>query len=130
MITLTDGTTTITLNHVLWTNRGSQPGAKGQERVTLGNRLAVDRFAGTAGREITLEARLDGSYLKGWFLWSQLSQLEIWRDAGTTLILDYDDEIRTGVIPRSGIDISPVFLRSNEPDPATKCAGTLTIIEV
>jgi len=130
MITLSDGTATITLHHLLWTNRGQQPGAKGQERVTLGNRLAVDRLAGTAGREIVLEARLDGNLLKGWFEWSQLPQLEAWRDAGTTLILDYDGEVRAGIIPLAGVDISPVFLRSNEPDSGTKCAGTLIIIEV
>lgn len=130
MITLSDGTTTLTLHHVLWTNRGQQPGVAGSERVTLGGRLVVDRLPVKAGREIILEARLDGNMLNGWFWWSQFAQLEAWRDAGTTLILDYDGEVRSAIIPLSGIEISPVFLRSNEPEPDTRCAGTLTLIEV
>ncbi len=130
MITLSDGVTTLTLNHILWPNRGLGAGAAGSERVTLGNRLVVQRLTGSAGREIILEARLDGSHLKGWWLWSQVGQLELWRDLGTTLTLNYDGEIRRGVVPLDGIDIAPVFSRSTTPVPGDLCAGVLKIHEV
>jgi len=130
MITLTAGGTTLTLNHVLWTDRAQGPGAAGSERVTLGGRLVVQRLSSAAGRSITIEAVVDGNHLKGWFAWSQVQQLMAWRDAGTTITADYDGEVRSAIIPLTGIDLAPLFPRSNEPLPDTRCVGTLTMIEV
>lgn len=129
MITLSDGTVTLTLYHLLWQGRTADKSA-GSERVTLGNRLVVQRLAGAAGQEIVLEARREGSGLLGWFLGSQLSQLEAWRDAGTTLTLNYDNDVRPCMIPLGGVNIDPVLLRSNAIDAAARCAGTLTLKEV
>lgn len=127
MITLTDGTTTLTLNHLLWPNR-SRARAFGSERQTFG-RLCVQRLAGSAGGDIILEARREGKNLLGWFVWSQVQQLMLWRDNGTSLTLNYDNDIRIGIIPMDGIEIEPVFLRSKTIDPAAKCAGVLIIKE-
>ena len=128
MITLSDGTTTLTLNHVLWPNR-SRDKALGSERVTMGGRLVVQRLVSPAGQDIVLEARRDGSHLAGWFVWSQVQQLMVWRDAGTSLTLDYDNDIRLCSIPLGGIDIEPIIPYSRNIDSAAKCAGTLTLKE-
>lgn len=129
MITLTDGSTVLTLNHILWPNRAQSPGVGGSEQLTIGGRLNVQRAGGSGGREISLVASLSGDSLRGWWTWSQVVQLMAWRDAGTTLTLSYDGETRTGVIPISGIDISPVRQTSNAPGTDQICAGTLTIVE-
>lgn len=132
MNTLSDGTTTLTLYHVLWPNRSADQVA-GSERVTLGGRVVTQRQGFRAGREIVLEARLDGG-LRGYFTGAQVEQLKIWRDAATTLTMTYDSQVVRGVIPLSGIAIEPVLQRSiNVPTAvaaAQKCAGTLTILRV
>jgi hypothetical protein len=130
MITLTDGTTTLTLNHVLWTNRAQASGVSGSEQVTLGGRLVVTRGPGPAGRQIILAAQLEGKNMRGWFTWAQVEQFMIWRDSGTTLVLNYNGEIRAAMIPLSGIDITPVIQASTAPAAGTICAGTLSMIEV
>jgi|GEM_PF-3030781 hypothetical protein len=127
-ITLSDGVTTLPLNHVLWVNRSSDRAA-GNERRTLGGRLVIQRLVGRSVQDIVLEARLESGRMYGWFLGAQIPQLEAWRDAGTPLTLNYDGEIRAGIIPLGGIDIEPVFLHSTTIDPAARCAGTLTIKE-
>ena len=129
MITLSDGTTSLTLNQLLWPNR-SRNRVLGSERVTLGNRLFVQRTGGSAGQEITLEARLQGSELLGWFTWSQVEQLMTWRDDATQLVLNYHSDIRPCMIPLSGVAIEPVLLYSNTIAPDAFCTGTLTLKEV
>lgn len=129
MITLSDGATTITLFHLLWTNR-SRNKALGSEQVTLGNTLVVERMVGSAGRKIILESRLEGNLLSGWFTWQQVEQLMLWRDNGSNLILTYDSDVRACMIPMDGIDIEPVFHRSKSIDQAATCAGILTLYEV
>lgn len=129
MITLSDGTITLTLNHLLWTNR-SRDKALGRERVTMGGGMYCQRYGFATGQDIILEARLQGSGLLGWFSWDQVLQLMLWRDAATRLVLTYDTEVRSCVIPLSGIDIEPVFSRSRSIDPAARCSGTLSLKEV
>lgn len=128
-ITLSDGTTTLTLKHLLWSNRSADQVA-GSERVTLGGRLVTQRLATRTGREIVLEARLDGNSLRGWFTGSQVAQLKTWRNNATTLTLTYDTTVRSAVIPLAGIAIEPVLPRSTAIDGADICAGTLTLLEV
>jgi hypothetical protein len=128
-ITLSDGTTTLTLNHVLWSNRSADQVA-GSERVTIGGRLVSQRLATRAGREIILEARLEGNSLRGWFTGTQVAKFKQWRDNATTLTLTYDTTVRSAVIPLSGISIEPVLPRSTAIDGADICAGTLTLLEV
>lgn len=133
MNTLSDGITTLTFYHVLWTNR-SDDAVAGSERVTLGGRLVVQRLGSRAGREIVLEARLDGNALRGWFTGAQVEQLKVWRDAGSTLTLTFDTVTRSCVIPLSGISIEPVLQRSqgvpSDVAAAQICAGTLTLLKV
>jgi len=131
MITLSDGAITLDLHHLLWTNRLQAPHAAGSERPTLSGCLIITRQSGGAGSESTiiLESVLDGNRLRGWFTWSQGLQLAAWRDSGAILTLSYDGEIRTVVIPLSGIDITPTSLRSTTPGAGALCTGKLTLIE-
>jgi len=128
MITLSDGTTTMTLHHVLWINRSSDRAA-GREIRTMGGRLVVQRLVGPSMQDIILEARLDGNRMYGWWLGSQLPQLEAWRDAGTPLVLNYDGDIRSCMIPLNGIEIEPVLQYSKTIAADSKCAGTLKLKE-
>ena len=132
-ISLTDGITSLTLHQLLWPNRSDDQVA-GSERVTIGGRLVVQRLASRAGREIVLEARLDGNSLRGWFTGAQIEQFKLWRDSGATLTLTFDTVTRSCVIPLSGISIEPVLQRSqgvpSDVAAAQICAGTLTLLEV
>jgi hypothetical protein len=73
---------------------------------------------------------MDGSRLRGWFTWDQVEQLMLWRDAGTSLTLTYDTEIRSVVVPLTGVNIEPVVQHSKTPAADAICAGTLTLYEV
>lgn len=126
MVTLSDGTTTLTLNHVLWPNR-SRNRVAGYDRSTLGGRLVSLRLP-LGGGEIRLEARRDDG-LRGWFTWSQVEQLMSWRDNSTPLTLVYDGESRSCLIPVGGIDIEPVLSYSRAILADAKCAGTLLLKE-
>lgn len=125
MISVTDGTTTLTLNGLLWTNRSGGRTA-GSDRRTFG-RLVVQRLEGGNTKEITLESRLDGNNLQGWYTWAQAKQLMTWRDNGTALTLIYDTETYRGVIPIGGIDIQPVISYSRTIPDTDKCFGTTII---
>lgn len=127
MITLSDGIVTLTLYHLIWRNRVRDKAA-GSERATFG-RLVVQRLAISAGQEIVLESVADGEKYRGWFLWSQVSQLEAWRDAGTPLTLNYEGEIRHGVITLGGVNIRQVIEHSKTPGATEIGTGTLTIKE-
>jgi len=129
MMTLSDGITSIVLNHLIWTNR-SRDNSSGSSQVTLGGRLVVRRLAITAGKEIILESVVDGNRLRGWFTWDQVEQFKLWRDAATRLVLIYDTDTRYVMIPLGGINVEPFVKYSRTPAADTICVGTLTLIEV
>jgi len=126
MITITDGSTTIILNHVLWQNRDTDNSA-GSDRRTFGG-IVSQRLAGSWG-SIILESILDGTTLRGWFTWAQVRQLKLWRDSAAKLTLNYAGDVRNVLIAIAGIVINPVIIRSTEPQDTDKCAGSLTLLQ-
>lgn len=128
-ITVTDGTTTVTLSpYLLWPDRYNQQRAGGSDRVTLGRRLVVTRRPGNGGNSITLAAINDNGRLKGSFTWGQASQLRVWADAGTILTLSFHGELFLVVIPLTGINLTPVVPKTNQPTEAL-CSGTVQFLE-
>ncbi len=128
-ITITDGTTALTLSPYLLTpDKANIQQAAGSERVTLGRRLVVNRLPGTGGNKIHLQAVNDNGSLRGSFTWSQAGKFRSWSDAGTVLTLSIHGALYLGVIPLDGVDIAPVTPKTNQPD-ASLCTGTLTLME-
>lgn len=125
--TLSDGTTTIALNHVIWTNRKNGARVPGSEHRTLGGVTIVQRLNGVGVPEIILEGILDGQKVKGYFLWSDACQFEIWRDEGSSLKLKYDGEEHNVIIPMDGVNMRLIFPRCN-PKNSAKCVGTLRLV--
>lgn len=132
-ISVTDGITTLTLSSsLLHLDKWNGSGVAGSEEETLGNRLVVYRSAGRAKSVITLEAVLvNGTPKKllGSWTWSQGQQCRTWSDAGTPLTLTVHADVYQVVIPLAGINITPVFQKTNPTDDAL-CSGTIDFREV
>jgi hypothetical protein len=129
-ITITDGTTTLTLSpHLQRPTEANETQSYGEDNVTLGLRLISTRMMTEAGKKIVLEATLDGEKLRGRFLWSEALQFRPWADSGATLILNYHGVLDTCKIPRDGVNITPVFPKTNQPL-TSNCSGTLTLLGV
>ena len=127
MITITDGVTTLDIHQgVTWPDRFSAPGAAGSEGLTLGLRPIINRLPGAGAKVMTLQAELNGKKLSGYFLWSQYKQMAQWRDEGTKIEINYNDEIFKGFIPLTGLSLQLVFKKVN-PQEYAKCYGTVKI---
>jgi hypothetical protein len=129
-ISISDGTTTLALSpYLLWSVKNNTPRVSGSERQTLGNRLCVQRFGGSGGSKISLEAINDNGSLKGSFTWGQAMQFRTWSDLGQTLTLNLHNVSFEVVIPLAGgVNILAVVPKTNQPSDSL-CSGTLELIE-
>jgi len=92
----------VTLNsHISWRGYFNSPGVPGSEASTFGGRTVVNRLAGNT-TDIVLESIEEDNVRKGFFLAPTLASLVAFRDAGTTLLLNYHGESVYGVIKSNG----------------------------
>ncbi len=100
--------------------------AAGSERRTLGQRLVVQRRVMPAPDLITLTAVRDGNGLYGYFTHAQIGQFREFRDAGDAVLFYYHGTEMMVVIPVGGIQVEPVFRRT-DPPADLPYVGTITL---
>lgn len=101
----------VTLNdHISWRGRFNSPFA-GSERPTLGGRLVTQRAPGNAP-DIILEAIEEDNVRKGYFTQSQLEQIEVFKNSGQTITLEYHSETFQVVVKFDGINVEKTLWKS------------------
>ena len=119
----------VTLNeHISWRGYHNSPGVPGSEASTLGGRTVINRLIGNT-TDIVLECIEEDNIRKGYFLSLELTSLRSYRDAGTTIVLDYHGEQVNVVIKSSGINVEKVLWQSVNDD-TEKYLGTITLKRV
>ena len=114
-----------TLNeHISWRGYHNSPSVPGSEASTLGGGTVVNRLAGNT-TEIVLESIEEDNIRKGYFLNPTLIALRAYRDAGTTIVLDYHGETANVVIKSNGIVVEKALWKSQNDD-TEKYIGTIT----
>lgn len=117
----------VTLNeHVSWLGRYQESTKVGSEDITLGGTVVINRLSSGEIRDIVLQAIEEDNIRKGYFLKSQLDQLEIYRDDGTVVELNYHGEVFSVVIPLDGIQVTKALYQSVFDD-TEKWIGTITL---
>lgn len=119
----------VTLNdHISWRGYHNSPGVPGSEASTLGGRTVINRLIGNT-TDIVLECIEEDDIRKGYFLSPELTSLRAYRDAGTTIVLDYHGEQVNVIIRSSGINVEKVLWQSVNDD-TEKYLGTITLKRV
>lgn len=119
----------VTLNdHISWRGYHNSPGVPGSEASTLGGRTVINRLIGNT-TDIVLECIEEDNIRKGYFLSPELTSLRAYRDAGTTIVLDYHGEQVNVIIRSSGINVEKVLWQSVNDD-TEKYLGTITLKRV
>lgn len=104
----------LTLNqHVSWRGRFANA-FPGQERITLGGKVIVDRLltGNQAGSDIMLEAIEEDNIRKGYFTQAQLEQIEIYKNSGETIILGYHGVNIPVVVKHDGVYVEKTLWQS------------------
>ena len=117
----------VTLNsHISWRGFFNSAKVAGSEDTTLRGRPVINRLP-NANDDIVWEAIEEDDVRKGYFIKSELEALEVYRDAGTIIILNYHGTITQAVIRMGGINVEKVLWKS-EFDEEEKYIGSITFM--
>ncbi len=114
--------------HVSLRGYHNSPGVPGSEASTLGGRTVVNRLIGNT-TDIILECVEQENVRKGYFLNQTLIAIRSYRDAGTTIQLDYHGEVFNVVVKTNGVSVEKALWKS-ENDDTEKYIGTITLKRV
>jgi hypothetical protein len=129
-ITLSDGTTTVTLpDDILWVDRHSWTPVEQTVATSITGASIVDVATRVNGRPITLQSDEEHA----WMPYSDISQLKVWgAEAGKELVLTIGATVFDVIFrhqEKPAIDVYPI-IDYNAPDSQDWFYGTLKFTEV
>lgn len=90
-------------------------GALGNERLTLGGSLVVQRLVSSSVAQLTLTAVRDGNGLYGRFLRSQVQAIRALADTGTAVPFIYNGFTCSVVVALDGVNLEMIGHRTDPP---------------